>query len=93
MMKDKAKLLSLQNTDARIESLTRQQAKRTNQTTRLIAFAGFDANKGKAYGTTLDGGTVYFDLETNTTPSAGQTLEVAIARNTLYGKGDLRPVK
>lgn len=92
-MKDKAKLLSLQNTEARIEILTRQQSERANKTTRLVTFGGFDVDKGKAYGTDLDGGTVFFDIESNTIPPVGQTLEVAIARNTLYGKGDLRPVK
>lgn len=92
-MKDKAKLLSLQNTELRVAAIAKQQSLQTNKTTRLITFGGFDVNRGKAYGTGLDGGTVYFDLETNASPAIGQNIEVAIARNTLYGKGDIRPVK
>lgn len=92
-MKDIAKLASLKNTEERIAALSRQQSRLKNQATRIVSFTGHDPSTGKAIGTTLGGGTVYFDLESNVTPAIGQIIEVAVAQNTSYGRGDLRPAK
>lgn len=88
-----AKQASLANTEVRLEKAIAQQESERNRSTYLIAFQGVNASTGKAYGTKPDGSVVYFDLETNAIPLIGQSLEVAIARNTLFGKGDKRPVK
>lgn len=89
-MKNLVQLASLQATENRITKLAQNQK---SQATRLVSFGGFDPVRGKAFGTTLNGGTVYFDIESNATPAIGQVIEVAIARQSSYGKGDLRPVK
>lgn len=91
--KELAKKASLENTAARVEKIVAEQEAIANQSTALVVFGGIDANTGKPFGHRLDGGLVYFDLETNAVPKVGQTLEVAIARNSLFGKGDARPVK
>lgn len=93
MIKDSAKKASLENTEARVAKVSDRQQVRENRTTLLVNFAGFDPARGKAYGETLEGGTVYFDIESTNTPAVGNLIEVAIAADTNYGRGDLRPVK
>ena len=91
--KDRAKELSLLSTEARIERAIARQEREEKRTTSMVAFGGVDAATGKAYGTKLDTSTIYFDMETNATPYRGQTLEVAQASQSLFGRGDKRPVK
>jgi hypothetical protein len=92
-IKDIAKQARLKNTATRIDGLLQRRNDEANRSTNLVSFQGFDKNRGKFYGTKPDGSVAYFDLETSATPRIGQRIEVAIAANILYGKGDLRPLK
>jgi len=92
-IKDIAKQARVNNTEARIDKVLRRRQDEANRSTNLVTFQGYDQQRGKHIGKTPDGGLKYFDIESTASPQVGQRIEMAIAANTLYGKGDLRPLK
>lgn len=89
---DKARELKLRGTGDRLDKVANRQAtqRRINN---LVTVTGHNSKTGKFIGTFPDGSSVEFNLATNNVPAIGQDIEVAIARGSSFGRGDLKPVK